>query len=137
MALNGRITDQLQASIGYARQDGKVRSATAAAPAGRRLAQLPKHQFTLWTRYDFTPRIGAGLGLLHQSAQFTTISNAVRLPALTRLDAALFFDVSDRFALQINAENLTNESYFPSAHTDNNISTGEPFNVKATARIKF
>jgi catecholate siderophore receptor len=137
VALNGRITDQLQASIGYARQDGKVRSATAAAPAGRRLAQLPKHQFTLWTRYDFTPRIGAGLGVLHQSAQFTTISNAVRLPALTRLDAALFFDVSDRFALQINAENLTNESYFPSAQTDNNISTGEPFNVKATARIKF
>ena len=98
---------------------------------------MPKHQFTAWTRYDFTRRIGAGLGLIHQSAQFATISNNVRMPGFTRLDAALFFDVNERFALQLNAENLTGERYFASAHTDQNISTGEPFNVKATARLKF
>lgn len=137
VALAGRITPQWQASIGYARQDGEIRATTTAAPAGRRLAQLPKHQFTAWSRYDFTRRIGAGLGLIHQSAQFATISNNVRMPGFTRLDAALFFDVNERFALQLNAENLTGERYFPSAHTDQNISTGEPFNVKATARLKF
>ena len=137
IALNGRITPELQASLGYARQDGTIRAATTAAPAGRRLAQLPKHQLTAWTRYDFTRRFGLGLGMVHQSAQFATISNAVRLPGFTRFDAAAFFDVNDRVALQVNAENLTDRRYFPSAHTDNNISTGEPFNVKATVRVKF
>lgn len=137
ITLAGRITPELQASLGYARQNGEIRATTTAAPAGRRLAQLPKQQFTAWTRYDFTKRIGAGLGLIRQSAQFATISNNVRLPGFTRLDAALFFDVNERFALQLNAENLTGVRYYPSAHTDFNISTGEPFNVKATARLKF
>lgn len=137
VSLAGRITPQWQAAIGYANQRGKVLSATTAAPAGRRLAQLPRHQFSVFTRYDATDRIGFGLGVLRQSSQFTTISNLVRLPGFTRVDAAVYFDVSDRFALQLNAENLTGERYFPSAHTDNNISTGKPFNVKATARVKF
>ena len=137
IALNGRITPQLQASLGYARQDGTIRATTTAAPAGRRLAQLPKHQLTAWARYDFTRQFGLGLGMVHQSAQYATISNAVRLPGFTRIDAAAYFDVNERLALQINAENLTDKRYFPSAHTDNNIATGEPFNVKATVRVKF
>lgn len=137
IALAGRISHAWQASLGYALQDGEIRAATTAAPAGRRLAQLPKHQISAWTRYDVTDRIGAGLGLVHQSAQYATISNAVRMPAYTRLDAALYFDVSEDFTFQLNAENLTNAHYYPSAHTDNNISTGKPFNVKATVRLKF
>ena len=84
-----------------------------------------------------TRAFGIGLGLVHQSAQFATISNAVRLPAFTRLDAALYYKASEALTFQLNAENLTDERYYPSAHTDNNISTGEPFNVKFTARMKF
>ncbi|MFA7586533.1 MAG: TonB-dependent siderophore receptor, partial [Novosphingobium sp.] len=137
IALAGRITDAWQASLGYALQDGEIRSATTAGPSGRKLAQLPKHQITAWTRYDFTDRVGAGLGMIHQSAQFATISNAVRLPSFTRFDAAVYFDVTKNFTFQLNAENLTNERYFPSAHTDNNISTGKPFTVRATARLKL
>lgn len=137
IALAGRITPVWQASLGYAWQDGELRAATTAGPAGQRLAQLPKHQFSAWTRVDFSDAIGAGVGLVHQSAEFATISNRVRLPAYTRLDAALYFDVTEAFAFQLNAENLTNARYYPSAHTDNNISTGKPFNVKATARLKF
>ena len=34
-------------------------------------------------------------------------------------------------------ENLTDTGYFPNAHTDNNISVGEPLNAKVTLRIKF
>lgn len=137
LALNGRITPQWQASLGYAYQDGEILSATTAAPAGRRLAQLPKHQVTAWTRYDLTHSFGVGLGLVHQSSQFTTISNAVTLPGFTRLDAAVYYDVSEKLALQLNVENLTDADYFPTAHTDNNISTGRPLSAKLTARIKF
>lgn len=135
--LVGQLTRDIQVSLGYALQDGEIRSATTAAPAGRQLAQLPRHQVSAWGRYNLTSRLGLGLGLLHQSRQFATISNQVRLPAFTRIDAALFYDVSDRVSLQVNVENLTDTDYFPSAHSDNNISVGEPLNAKATLRVKF
>jgi catecholate siderophore receptor len=127
----------LQVSMGYTLQDGEVRSQTTAAPVGRKLAQLPRHQFAAWTRYDVTKQIGIGLGVTHQSDSFATISNAVTLPAFTRVDAAVFYDVSDRFSVQLNVENLTDTDYFPAAHTDNNISTGEPLNARISVKAKF
>ena len=129
LSLAGRVLPQLQMSLGYTLQDGEVRSATTAAPAGRKLSQLPRHQASAWTRYDVTDKLGLGLGLTHQSKSFTTISNAVTLPAFTRVDAAVFYDLSDRISVQLNVENLTDVDYFPAAHTDNNISTGEPINA--------
>jgi catecholate siderophore receptor len=136
-SLVGQVTPALQVALGYALQDGEVRSATTAAPAGRQLAQLPKHQASAWARYKLTDKFGVGFGLLHQSGMNATISGAVRLPAFTRLDAALFYDLSDQLTVQLNVENLTDTNYFPAAHTDNNISVGEPINAKATVRVKF
>ena len=136
-SLVGQVTPELQVALGYALQHGEVRSATAAAPAGRRLAQLPRHQASGWARYNLSGRFGIGLGLLHQSAMNATISGAVRLPAFTRLDGALFYDLSDKVTFQINVENQTDADYYPTAHTDNNISVGEPINARATVRVKF
>lgn len=137
LQLAGRVLPQLQTSIGYTLQDGEVRSQTTAAPAGRKLAQLPRHQFAAWTRYDVTGKVGLGLGVTHQSKSFSTISNTVTLPAFTRVDAAVFLDVTERFSVQFNIENLFDTNYFPSAHTDNNISTGEPLNARVSVKAKF
>lgn len=136
-ALAGRITSKWQLSLGYTWQEGEIRSATSAAPAGRQLEKLPHHQASAWTRYDLTGKFGLGLGVIHQSGQYATISNAVWLPAFTRIDAAAYYDVSDRFSLQLNVENLGDTRYYASAHTDNNIQPGEALNVKLTAKVKF
>lgn len=136
-ALAGRITPNWQVSLGYTWQEGEIRSATSAAPAGRQLDKLPHHQASAWTRYDFTDKFGLGLGVVHQSGQYATISNAVWLPGFTRIDAAAYYDVSDRFSLQLNVENLADSRYYASAHTDNNIQPGDPLNVKLTAKVKF
>lgn len=136
-ALVGKLAHGLDVSMGYALQDGEIRATTAAAPAGRRLAQLPRHQASAWARYDLSRQFGLGLGVIHQSSQFATISNTVRLPAFTRIDAAAYYDLTDLITLQANIENLTDTDYFPNAHTDNNISTGRPLNAKVTLRVKF
>ncbi|MDP3675083.1 MAG: TonB-dependent siderophore receptor [Novosphingobium sp.] len=135
--LAGQITPQWQASLGFVAQEGEIRSTTTAAPAGRKLAQLPKFQASAWTRYDVTPEIGFGLGVVHQARQFATISNAVVLPAFTRVDAAAFWDVTPRIAFQLNVENLFDTDYYPSAHTDNNIAPGEPISARVGVRVKF
>lgn len=136
-ALVGTITDGLQVTLGYALQDGEVNSTTTAAPAGRTLAQVPRHQFSAWGRYDFSDSFGVAVGAVRQSQQFATISNAVRMPGFTRIDAALFYKLSDRVQLQVNVENLTDTDYFYAAHTDNNISTGAPLNARLGVKIKL
>jgi catecholate siderophore receptor len=137
LALVGTVTTGLQVTLGYALQDGEIRSSTAAAPAGRTLPQVPRHQFSAWGRYDISDRIGVAMGAVRQSQQFATISNAVRLPGFTRIDAALFFKASDRVQVQLNIENLTDTGYFPAAHTDHNISTGAPFNARLGVKLRF
>ncbi len=137
ISLTGRITDAWSIAAGYAHNRARISETTAAAPAGRLVAQVPRHQLSLWSRYDVSDTLGFGLGLSHQSAQFATISNAVRLPAYTRVDAALFWDVNERLAVQLNIENLTDEDYFPTAHNDANISPGAPINARLTVNLRF
>ncbi len=137
LGLSGRITPQWQTSLGYAYTDAEITQTTTAAPAGRKVAQVPRHQLSLWNRYDISERFGVGVGVYHQAKQFATISNLTELPAYTRVDAALFVKFSDRINAQINVENLTDTTYFPVAHNDNNISTGAPINARFTLGVKF
>ncbi len=137
LAINGRILPNWQATAGFAVQDAEVTRTTTAAPAGRKVPLVPHTQVSLWTRYDLDPRLGLGLGVTHQAHSFASISNAVTLPAYTRIDAAAFFKLTDRVDAQVNIENLFNTGYFPTAHTDNNISTGGPRSARFTLRLRL
>jgi catecholate siderophore receptor len=137
VALVGQLTPAWQVSAGYTYQDAHLRGNESI-----RLAQVPEHQIALWNRYDFIPGLGAGVGVIHQSKQWAALHNptasaATLLPSSTRLDAALFFDVSERVGLQLNIENLLDEEYFSDAHNNNNITVGAPLNARLTARLKL
>lgn len=135
LALTGRVLPDWQVSGGYTYQDAKLRGNDFV-----RLGQVPKHQFSLWNRYDFSDRIGGGLGVIHQSSQFAAIrtsATTTRLPSFTRVDAALFFDVSENVELQANVENLFDTDYFADAHNNNNITPGAPLNGRVTLRVRF
>ena len=139
LAVTGNITPSWQVHGGYSYQD-----ATLAGNDSVRLGQVPRHQASLWNRYDFNDRFAAGLGIIHQSSQFAAIrtapnttNNTTKLPAFTRVDAAFYYDLSDALQLQLNVENLFNTDYFSDAHNNNNISTGAPINGRFTIRAKF
>lgn len=137
ISLVGKVTRSWQTSMSFAHTKAVISAETSAAKAGRAVGQVPRNQLSLWNRYDFTDRIGAGLGISHQSSQFASISNVTRLPAYTRVDAALFVKLTDRFSVQLNVENVGNVTYFPNAHNDNNISPGAPRNVRLSVTTKF
>lgn len=135
LALTGRVLPDWQVSAGYTWQDGTLRGNDSV-----RLGQLPKHQFSLWNRYDVGDALGLGLGVIHQSSQFAAIrtsATTTKLPSFTRVDAALFFDVSEKVQLQANVENLFDTDYFADAHNNNNITPGAPINGRVTVRVKF
>jgi catecholate siderophore receptor len=133
----GELLPKWQVTLAVTQQEAEISQTTSAAPAGRRVPLVPEQQFAAWTRYDFSPRIGAGIGVIHQSESFASISNAVTLPALTRIDAGLFVKLTDGIEAQLNVENLLGEVYFPTAHNDNNITPGAPLNARLTLRFGF
>ena len=98
---------------------------------------VPRHSFSLWTRYDFTKQFGAGLGVIARSKSYASISNAVKLPGYARVDAAVFYQVTEGIEAQVNVENIFGADYFPTAHSDNNIAPGAPTTARATLRFGF
>ncbi len=135
LALTGNLTPDWQVSGAYAYQDATLEGNDAV-----RLAQVPEHQFSLWNRYDVTERLGFGLGVVYQSDQYAVIrttATTTRLPSFTRVDAAVFYDISDTVRMQLNVENLFDTTYFADAHNNFNISPGAPLNARFTVRASF
>ncbi|HEY0413576.1 MAG TPA: TonB-dependent siderophore receptor [Allosphingosinicella sp.] len=137
VSLTGEIRPGWRVSAGYAYTEAEIARTTAAAPAGRKVALVPRHQASLWTRHDFSRRFGAGFGLYHQSKSFTSISNSVLLPAFTRVDAAAYLKLGSHVEAQVNVENLLGSDYFSSAFNDNNIMPGAPTTLRGTLRFTF
>lgn len=137
LALVGQITPAWQVSAGYTYQDAHLRDNDAIL-----VAQVPRHQVALWNRYELFPGFGLGLGVIHQAKQWAalhnpTVSTATLVPSFTRVDAAVFYDVTERLGLQLNVENVLDEAYFSDAHNNNNITVGAPVNARLTARLKL
>ncbi|MFC4443748.1 TonB-dependent receptor [Caulobacter henricii] len=135
LAATGNINSRWQVSAGYVWQD-----AVLAGNAFVRLAQVPEQQFSLWNRFNLTDRLGLGLGVTHQSDQFAAIRTShatTRLPGFVRVDAAAFYNLSESVQVQLNVENLFDETYFPDAHNNANISTGAPLNARLTISGRF
>ncbi|GAA4050839.1 TonB-dependent receptor [Parerythrobacter jejuensis] len=135
--LIGEITPDWHANLGYTYLDGEITSASSFGVQGQRLQQLPKHQISAWNRFDLSERFAVGLGVIYQDEQFASFSNTVTLPDYWRFDAAFYYTLNDQVAFQVNIENLFDETYFPSAHGDNNIQPAEPFSARFGVRVKL
>ncbi len=122
---------------GYAYQIGEVTSDQAGAPKGNTVAELPRNTFSVWSRYDLTPKFGAAIGVIYRSSMFASTSNTVIIPDFTRVDAALFAQLTTRVRAQLNVENLFDAKYFASVHNDNNITPGSPVAIRASLIANF
>ena len=126
IGLNGNITRAWTLTGGYSYQDAFITSATAAAPIGRQVGQVPHNSFSVWNKYQFIPKLSAGFGIIRRSDMFAAIDNTVVLPAYTRADAAVFYSFNEHWRLQANVENLFNTKYYLNADSNTNITPGSP-----------
>ena len=135
---NGYVTDRWQIAGGYAFTDARIISATAAANlAGNTVGLVPFNAFTLWNKFDLTPDLAVGVGVLNYSHVFAGSDNAVKLPGYTRFDLGLFYQVNEFVRAQINIENLLDRRYIATADNNNNISPGAPRTSRALVIARF
>lgn len=134
----GNLTPRWNVMAGYAYQDATItRSQSATAQAGAHLGQVPEHSFSLWSKYDLSRTWGVGLGLIARGDSFVATDNRVVLPGFTRVDAAVFWSPTPRLRVHVNLENLFDEVYWATAHSNNNITPGSPRSVRIALTTGF
>lgn len=141
LGFSGNFTDDWKVIGGYAYQNAEITknivSGSSTAYAGATLAQVPEHTFSLWNRYDITPKWGVGLGSVYRSKMYAAVDNTVTLPGFLRFDAAVYYKIDKNIQLQVNIENLLDKQYYASAHNNNNITPGSPIAANAGITMKF
>ena len=135
LQLQGEVMPGWEVSAGYSYLDGEQQSRTG--PTGLRPRELPENMFSIWNKIAVSDAFGIGLGLTHQDESFIDNGNNAVLPAYTRLDAALYYDVSENLRLQVNVENLTDTTYFPNSHATHQVTVGAPLNARFAVTGRF
>lgn len=135
IGLERSVSARWQVFAGYALQKAEITRTTSAAVEGQKVPLVPRHQLSLWNRYDLTKQLGVGVGLVARSRTYATISNSVLLPGYARVDTAAYYRLTPEIQAQVNVENLLGADYFSTAHNDNNIAPGAPRTVRATLRF--
>jgi catecholate siderophore receptor len=146
-ALTGYVTNDWQATLGYAYTDARIGSdtntSTAANPPaptilkGNRVQLVPFNQLSLWNKYQIDPMWSAGLGIIYFSDSYAASDDFVKLPGFVRVDAALYLKINQTWSGQLNVENIFNTGYWASADGNNNISPGQGRTFRVSARARF
>ncbi|MCI5046725.1 MAG: TonB-dependent siderophore receptor [Aquisalinus sp.] len=130
LQLQGYVTEDVYISAGYSYLDGET--ATGLTPR-----ELPENMFSFWSAFQVTEQFGFGIGATYQDESLITDGSQERLPSYTRFDAAAYYDVSEDLRVRINVENLTDELYFPNAHSTHQATVGAPLNARLSVSKKF
>lgn len=111
LSLGGQITKAWQAYAGYVFMDSEILASKDPAEVGNELSNTPENTFNLWTTYDLSPALRIGGGAQFVDERFSNFSNARKAPDFWLYSAMASYQVNDRFGLQLNLNNITDERY--------------------------
>lgn len=147
----GRVTKQWDVFGGYTYMDSEQKHAgyscrngvcSASAAEGQAFPNTPRHSFSLWTSYRFTPQLTVGVGAFGQSevvGGYSFSSNGSLIKKGTagymRYDAMASYAFSKNLSLQLNLYNLTNKVYYSTAYAAHYAGMGP--GRSAVASLKF
>ena len=137
ISASGSITPAWEFIGAYANQSARITSRTTAALPGAKIPLVPRTTMSLWNRYQVIPRLGVGVGVVHRSAMFAAIDQAVTLPGYTDVDGAVFLTLGRTLWAQANIENIFDIDYYSTAHSNNNISPGSRRAVRVSVGTRF
>jgi len=127
----GNLTSSWTISAGYSFLDGETGTST-------RPKELPENMFSVWNYYQASEKLGLGLGAIYQDeSKITDSATSAVLPDYFRVDAAAYYAINEDVRLQLNIENLLDETYYPSAHSTHQATVGAPINARISISGRF
>ncbi|WLH36453.1 TonB-dependent siderophore receptor [Pseudomonas sp. FP2196] len=117
LSASGKITDKWQVFAGYAYMDSEQVDGGALnrATDGNQLPNTPKNSASLWTTYQVTPKLTIGGGAFYVDDVFGNVANTTMVDSYVRYDAMAAYKLTKNVDLQLNVQNLTNETYYDKA----------------------
>jgi catecholate siderophore receptor len=119
LGATGKLGKGWEIFAGYTHLDPVLHASGPMAVAdgnGNQFPNVAKDSASLWTSYELTSRLKAGLGIYSMSRQYGNAANTLWIPGYTRYDAMLDYKVNAHLDLQLNLLNLTNKLYYTEAY---------------------
>jgi len=139
--LNSQINDRWLVNANYSYTDAQIEKDQDLAK-GARLSNVPKHQGSISTNYEFlqegTKKAGVGANLTYVGERSGhNLDNGFNLPSYTLVNLNGYYAPSDRLRYQLNVNNLFDKTYYVSSYSDLWVQPGEPLNASISAQWKF
>ncbi|CAI8775670.1 catecholate siderophore receptor [Pseudomonas sp. IT-232MI5] len=117
LSASGKITDKWQVFAGYAFMDSEQVDGGPLGRAndGNELPNTPKNSASLWTTYQVTPKLTIGGGAFYVDDVYGSVANTTMVDSYVRYDAMAAYKLTKNIDLQLNVQNLTNETYYDKA----------------------
>ena len=117
LSASGKITDKWQVFAGYAFMDSEQIDGGPMGKAndGNELPNTPKNSASLWTTYQVTPKLTIGGGAFYVDDVYGSVANTTMVDSYFRYDAMAAYKLTKNVDLQLNVQNLTNETYYDKA----------------------
>lgn len=109
LGIAGRVNDRWSVLAGYTYLD-------ADSDSGLRPINTAEHTFALWSTYEVNDRFTIGGGASYVSRKYVNPENTYAVPSYWRVDAMAAYRINDRADLQVNVNNLFDETYYDSSH---------------------
>ncbi|MGH8463147.1 MAG: TonB-dependent receptor domain-containing protein, partial [Pseudomonas sp.] len=84
---------------------------------GNELGNTPKNTFSLWNTYAVTNKLTVGGGAFYVDDVWGSVANTTYVPSYWRYDAMASYKLTKNVDLQLNVQNLTNETYYDKAYS--------------------
>ena len=130
LQLIGSLTEQWFLTAGYTNLDAK-------ANGGNPLREAPENMFSIWNNYSVSDRIALNLGVIYQDESVIKTGSSAILPEYLRVDVGANYALTESTTVGLNIENLTDELYFPHAHSTHQASVGAPINAMLSITSSF
>ena len=130
LEVKGKIANKTNVNFAFTSLDGETAS-------GKTPRELPETMYSLFVEHQANLRLNFGIGLTYQDTSLIKDGSTAYLPDYTRIDASLSYAMENDMTLRVNIENLTDEDYYPHAHSTHQASVGEPMNAKISLSRKF
>lgn len=147
MDVSGYIASNFQLTASYGYADAEIVEDAIEEFIGEPIGGAPKHNATIWGRYDFTNNtlkgIGIGLGAQFMDERFTWYNptydtDRLLLPSYTVFDAAVYYKPNNTgMQLTLKINNLFDETYWLGGLNPSRLGPGAPRNVLLNATYKF
>ena len=149
LSANGRLPYRWDISAVYSHLDGKMVQSLArintqqlpvmaVSALGKVPSLTPHNSAFLWAMKTSDGGFKAGSGINYVGDRFTSLTNAVTVPAYLTADAAASY-IARQYEVDVNLKNFFNKKYYVTSHgsVDKLIVSGAPRKLQVALKYKF